>query len=501
MKYTKKIIGRFSEDSIKRYLAERIYEKRGLTRAQYIAKCRAAWKNVKYNPEYERKIIVDFSQPVTPAHFFGLDSLEIDFIDAALTELPMSGFQNKTDIECLVFSAGPRLEPDETGKLPRVKINQMFRPAELETEPESLDEKNYFIALFDVLGFSALVREKGGNGVLAIYQDLINKAILNTRYTGFGRIKVGPNQYAFGGFYAPINYAYFSDTIILWTANQFTYLNPFLAKCADLICEALKIGMPLRGSISYGAAVMNKKTNTFIGKAIVEANDIEKGQRWIGATLGIAFMLNEIREALSETLVVPLFCQHFKSEMPLTYPYLTLDWVHRWTAQQNPDLVSTLQSLKERAPEANKAYYDNTIDFVTYVDYDPFEARAVFLRATTYHVKNLSKVNLDKLPPTHPVVIKVKGEIPRCVHLINEEVLEPSPQLRDLLEHSMLFVNRRDHSKFLEMLSNAAGRNFDLTASGVVFQVEKRHIEYIDLFNYDPKNESDQRPINIEIID
>ena len=158
---------------------------------------------------------------------------------------------------------------------------------------------------------------------------------MNTNYTGFGRIKLGKNRYVLGGFYAPVSYTYFSDTILLWTTAKFTHISPFLAKCADLICEALKIGMPLRGSVCLGAAVLHKTANTFVGTALVEASEIEKNQRWIGATLGIGFMLNGVKEALGETLVVPLFCQHFKEEMKLTFPYLTLDWVSRWYARQS----------------------------------------------------------------------------------------------------------------------------------------------------------------------
>lgn len=497
----RKIIGKFSEDTIKRYLADRTYEKRGLTREQYIAKCRRAWKRVKYDPEYERKVIVDFSQPVTAAHFFGLDSLEIDFIDAAITELPMHGFENKSDIECMVFSAGP--PPDKAGKIGRVRIKEMFIPDEVKPEPETMEAQNYFVALFDVLGFSALVAEKGSQTLLARYQELIDKAVLNTNYTGVGRVWIGKNQYGLGSFYAPVSYAYFSDTIMLWTTNRFTYVAPFLAKCADLICEALKIGMPLRGSISYGSAVMNKTTNTFIGRSIVEANAIEKGQRWVGATLGIGFMLNSVREALSETLVVPLYCQHFKPEMPLTFPYLTLDWVNRWKARKNPDLVSVLNTLKEKAPDKNKVYYDNTLDFISYVDFDPFEARAVFLRATTYHVRNLGNVYLDKLPPDHPVILKLTGEVPLCGHIINfpEDVLAASAELRQLLERNILFVRRMDYAKFLASLPNAPGVEFDLATSGVVLQVERQNVEFIDIFNYDPKEEPTDRSINYEVIE
>jgi|GEM_PF-1261973 len=495
-----KIVGEFSESLIKGYLADKTYEKRGLSRQQYVEKCEAAWAQIKFDPEYERKVIVDFSQPVTLNQLFGLDGLEVDFTDTALMKPIVHGFEDKRDIECMVLLAAPASNKGE--EVTFTKVSEMFRPANPTPEAESLAQQLYFVALFDVLGFSALVAEQGSEALLATYQDLIAKAVLNTNYTGFGRIKVGPNQYGVGGFYAPVNYAYFSDTILLWTTNQFTHVSPFLAKCGDLICEALKIGMPLRGSVCFGEAVMHKGSHTFLGSVMVEASDIEKSQKWIGATLGTGFMLNDLKEAVSEALVVPLFCEHFKSEMKLTFPYLTLDWVSRWRAKANPDLFVTLEALKAKAPEKNKSYYDNTIAFVKFAELDDLEVRGQFLRATTYRILTLSRIRLEAMP-LRPVVLKVVNEIPYCgfVLTLPPEVLEANKELRDLFEKRILFVKRLDYPKFIESLPDTPGAGFDLAASGVVLSVEKKDVEYLDVFNLDPNAPPTERQMNFEIVE
>ena len=497
-----KIVGEFSESTIKGYLADKTYEKRGLTRDQYIEKCRAAWESVVYDPEYERKVMVDFSQPVTVAQLFGLDEIGVDFTDEALAQLPVQGFdfKDKKDIVCMVQLFAPA--SDKSGEIIPRKVSEMFRPEIATPEAESLDQQNYFVAMFDVLGFSALVNEKGSEAILTIYQDLISKAVLNTNYTGFGRIKVGPNQYSLGGYYAPVSYTYFSDTIMLWTTCQFTHVAPFLAKCADLICEALKIGMPLRGSVSFGEAVMHKATNTFIGKALVEAAEIEKNQMWIGATLGETFMLNDLKDALSEALIVPLFCEHFKPEMKITFPYLTLDWVGRWRAQGNSDVISVLEAMRSKAPEKNKSYYDNTIAFVKFRDLDDLRIRGQFLHATAYHVTNIGRLPLHAWPH-RPVILKVFNQIPRCGFLLtfSSEILDMSKELADLVENNLLFVKRLDYSLYLESLPDTPGAGFDLSASGVVLMVEKKHVEYLDVFELDAKATPSRGQVNLKFVE
>lgn len=485
----KKVIGKFSETLIKKYLDDRVYEKRGWTREQYIKKCKDVWKKIKYDPEYEKKIIIDFSEPLTVPLLFGFTELEVDFADDALVQAPVH-WEEKQDIECLVMLSAKR--PNEKGKIERVKIDEAFKPADPEFEKENLDQHLYLVALFDVLGFSNLVVEKGSQVILETYQKLIETVIEREGYTAFGRVKLGSN-YTIGGSYTPIKYAYFSDTIILWTSSNDTHVSPFLARCADLICEALKIGMPLRGSICFGEAVMNKTTNTFIGGAIVEASNIEKNQKWIGATLGEAFFLPELREAVSGTLIVPLFCEHYKEAMPLTSPYMTLDWVARWKSKNYPDLISTLEELKKKAPEKNKVYYDNTINFVGYTSLDNSKSREIFLRTKSYRINDIRAID-SRVLHLRPIVLKVKDDIPHSGFILTFPEVFLTDKLRELLDENILFVNRLDYNKMIRYFSDLGKKELRLNEADFVYRAEKKYVEYIDVFQYDKSRYGTSEP-------
>lgn len=487
MKQQSTEIGEFSENVIKKYLDDKVYEKRGWTKEYYIEECKKAWNKTIYKPEYERKVIVDFSEPLTVTQLFGIEENEIDFVDKAITTLPVHGFENKKNIECLVFLAAKK--PNEKGEMHQVKIRDAFKPVDADVfEKESSEQSLYLVALFDVLGFSNLVLEKGSKAILDTYQELMNLTVLSKNYTAFERIKVGFNNYVMGGTYTPIKYSYFSDTIILWTTNNATHVSSFLAKCADLICEALKIGMPLRGSICFGEGILNKSTNTIVGGALVEASNIEKNQKWIGATLGETFVLQELKDVMSETLVVPLFCEHYKDEMKVAFPYLTLDWITRWKEKKFPDIISVLEKLKSIAPEKNKIYYDNTINFVKYTELDDVHSRAIFLRTTTYRIKNLEEFDLHRLH-MQPVILKVKKEIPHCGFVLTfpEELIRRNKSFKAFIKDNIIFVNRLYRKEMIDFFSTLGEKQLNLGDAGFIQQVSKKHVEYIDMFHYDEK--------------
>jgi thiol-disulfide isomerase/thioredoxin len=187
--------------------------------------------------------------------------------------------------------------------------------------------------------------------------------------------------------------------------------------------------------------------------------------------------------------------------MKLTFPYLTLDWVSRWRAKANPDIIATLEAMKAKAPEKNKPYYDNTIAFVKFAELDDLEVRGQFLRATTYRVLNLARIKLDAMPP-RPVVLKVIGEIPHCGFVLKlpPEMSEASKELRNLFEKEILLVKRLDYPKFIESLPDTPGTAFNLAASGVVLSVEKKDVEFLDVFNLDPNAPPAEKGMNLEIV-
>jgi len=104
--------------------------------------------------------------------------------------------------------------------------------------------------------------------------------------------------------------------------------------------------------------------------------------------------------------------------------------------------------------------------------------------------------------PLRPVVLKVTGEIPHCGFLLKlpPEVLAASKELKDLFEREILFVKRPDYPKFLDSLPDTSGTGFDLAASGVAVSVEKKDVEYLDVFNLDPNAPPAEKGMNLEIV-
>jgi hypothetical protein len=367
----------FSESLIKSYLDAEIYLKRGLTREEYIKLCKDKWDNTEIDPLVERKIIIDFLHPVTLKEFFGIDESGFDFTE--FLDVPVNGMDKLgKDIECIKMFFGH--EPKD-GKVEKINYNKLFDADTEKHFEDSLSPSNYLIGVFDVLGFSDLVMQLGSDGVMDNYQKLINLTLLDKNYKSFERIKSGDNQYIFGALNVPIKYSYFSDTIIFWTPGIKSSVSPFIAKCADLLCEALKLNMPLRGAISFGEAVMSKTNNTYVGQAFVEAAKIESSQKWIGVSFGSNFSLPENRSEIYEELLVPLYTKHYKNIVQCPRPYLALDWVTRWKKKGYGNLEDILVKMQESSPKAVKEYYQNTIDFIKFTERHQNKFRWRFLQS------------------------------------------------------------------------------------------------------------------------
>ena len=82
----------------------------------------------------------------------------------------------------------------------------------------------------------------------------------------------------------------------------------FLEKCCIIFCEALKRGIPLRGVVSCGMAIMDEESHIFLGKPLAEAAKAEPHQNWLGA--GIGRTINNIHP-MDMKYILPYF-KHFK---------------------------------------------------------------------------------------------------------------------------------------------------------------------------------------------
>ena len=148
------------------------------------------------------------------------------------------------------------------------------------------------MAYFDVLGFSNLVRNTRLEKLLEIYERLREKVKTAAGSIGF-KEPLRHFDSVFGTNFSnkvdswawmllEVNTSIISDSIMLWSRFHPPAMDAFLEICCAFFCEALKIGIPIRGCISFGEAIFDTKKQIFIGLPLVECVNGEKVQNWIG---------------------------------------------------------------------------------------------------------------------------------------------------------------------------------------------------------------------------
>jgi hypothetical protein len=231
------------------------------------------------------------------------------------------------------------------------------------------EEGEYFIALFDVLGFSDLQKEIGLTKIHSQYKDLINDVVLkdldkNPLAMTLVNINFRPALVAAR---IDIKYAYFSDTIILW-ARQVKFLLPlFIDRCSEFLIKAIEIGLPLRGAISIGKAVMDKQSGIFIGEPIVEAARLESAQDWIGITFGNSVhSLPVDNNSFKFTEILFNYEKHMKPEKKALNSMISVDWARKVREQNKTEAIVSMLTTRMEKFKDKAYYYSNTLDFIKY---------------------------------------------------------------------------------------------------------------------------------------
>lgn len=88
-----------------------------------------------------------------------------------------------------------------------------------------------------------------------------------------------------GGQVEVLGTAVISDSIILWCKDSWEAIQSLLAGCSHLIATAVDSEIPLRGGVAYGRCVLDRATQTFVGRPLVDAYVTEQSQNWVGAAL------------------------------------------------------------------------------------------------------------------------------------------------------------------------------------------------------------------------
>ncbi len=219
------------------------------------------------------------------------------------------------------------------------------------------------LAMLDVLGFSSRLESSGLDSVFSLYQALIDRVIIKEPMHCVGSHPVGDGSRCPALFSADIRYTYFSDTIMLWMPLYPLFAGPFIQRCSDMICEALLLGVGLRGSIALGDAVMHKPSGMFIGSPIVEAYRLERAQDWIGVAFAPSGTWNSFIAELNPTQLIEYDIPMKPGSEHLRSP-LVLDWPRRWRDTQSAQVHDILKAMNT-SPSYIK-YYENTIAFTKY---------------------------------------------------------------------------------------------------------------------------------------
>ncbi len=250
--------------------------------------------------------------------------------------------------------------------------------------------EDYNIAFFDILGFEAKLETIGLEAMEEIYRSLMLVVSESNKHMEklFGDLDFKESIYwASGGDVYPVVKifgAYASDSILIWsnaawpearskssyerdelatdTALGWKYqtvpCDTFMGVCNEIICAGLAIGLPIRGSLAMGRAVLDSSEQIFIGSPMIEAARLEKGQRFIGASCCASFML----QTIPKRFLLP-FNLHLKDGYSDRFGGAVLDWPRHWRKTRKSSARDVVQSLKNDAGKASD-YYDITLAMI-----------------------------------------------------------------------------------------------------------------------------------------
>lgn len=331
------------------FIEEGLHTHRGLTKEEYTAICRKAWDSCRASPEFPFKLLSDPLQPIERI----VRNKPEEYTHWRVGDLlKRTRSESTREITCTVigpikpdFSTGPGDDPP------------------LEPDADVPEIRRYLIGVFDVLGFSAMLRTQGLEAVTEQYGRLIAEAVTKPAMRTYNIIRFSKTQSGSVIGTLPVEHAHFSDTILLWVPLVQHYIAPFLARCADMVCEALQMGLPLRGAVSAGRAVMHQSSSTFIGPPIVEAAKLEQAQDWLGVSLGASMLAFDISHEFDPTLVVPYRVPLKRGKIKVPSG-LALDWPIRFRERYGTDPITSIQQIN-RSP-AHAIYYKNAEKFAEF---------------------------------------------------------------------------------------------------------------------------------------
>lgn len=221
-----------------------------------------------------------------------------------------------------------------------------------------IKEQTVLLAVFDIMGFSNKVRSLSLQEVYYLYEELRERTV--SRYELWSFDLLGMDDVHVPAILRlDVESHIFSDSVFAWVPLKRGFSSPFMKWCCDFVCEALSMDIPIRGAIAAGDAILDKATNTFMGKPIVEAHELEDAQDWIGIAFAHSAMWPPLVADMSPKLII-------EYEVPLKKGVaepIALDWPRFWREYYGGCASSKLETLRSSNPKEYSKYYTNAAEF------------------------------------------------------------------------------------------------------------------------------------------
>ena len=343
---------------VKEHLKRGAATKRGISPKEYVSRARERWGACNTDGVYMIKMLVDpLVQP------------EI------MAELPPE-WQAKVEPFCELIAA-----IDSNGDLvnappgyvapsyPDVMLGVIpAGSAAPGTIPDPAQPGDYIIAFLDVLGFEALLNELGLDEVARRYDALLKTALSpqSEDKPWSQEIAIVLGEPVSGLMFLPIQTAYFSDSLLLWVNYHPRHVPFFLDRCARVFCQALALGIPVRGAISIGKAILDRSRGIYLGTPVIEAVRLEGKSNWIGIALAASWKSETKRVPVPPDRVFP-YEPPLKDGGQALFSDLVLDWPRVWRESRTDSPVECLNSLcRPELPPTLKDRYTAAVRFVEY---------------------------------------------------------------------------------------------------------------------------------------
>ncbi|TAJ81677.1 MAG: hypothetical protein EPO42_01995 [Gallionellaceae bacterium] len=224
-------------------------------------------------------------------------------------------------------------------------------------------EKNVFVAHFDILGMSSVLRKSNGRAWLLLC-DLAEAC--ETEELPLS-VEMRKN----------LGEKFFSDTIILHTCNDDTAsLHSIVARSFEIFRSAFRVGIPLRAGIAHGAwiEVTSGRHDLFAGDALLRAYHIGETQQLISIAICDVTRERFLKTPFSFNSGLPVIKDYFipvkggvnSNRAVLNWPALCqyhLSNLKPLSANALANHFSEFGSY-ETLGDIEKAKYENTVAFI-----------------------------------------------------------------------------------------------------------------------------------------